>query len=235
MAGSEWSGSSPAVCESANHGRIGTGGRHPQARVGRHGAHGPSASGLAGMEWSVLIGHGFSRQESQGLAFLPMEGTAGMVRRVAYRPGAIWQAALRWARIPRFPMAWQARHLTQMQGGYRTAGSAASGLASNGLAWQEWHSTAGPVIAGFAGIARPFPARQAAQCSSRPGNTWHGRQRSAVQGHLVTAGTPRHGTIGTEGRQGVASLEGKQRQARPRWSANAWKERQALCRCHSAA
>jgi hypothetical protein len=151
--------------------------KQPQARVGRHGAHGPSDSGLAGMEWSVLFGHGFSRQESQGLAFLSMEGTAGMVRRVAYRPGAIWQAALRWARIPRFPMARQARHLTQMQGGDVTAGSAASGLASNG-----WH--------GRNGTQRLDPSLQATKRSASLGLLWLGRQRSAAQEPAA------HGTAG---------------------------------------
>lgn len=119
------------------------------------------------------------------------------------------QAALRWARIPRLPMTRQARHPTLVPGGNGTAGSATSGMV--GQSRQDWQGSLGLLWLG----------RQCSEARGSPRPGRHDTEPSAPTAGMASLVEPTHG------RQGVASLEGKQRQARPRWPANAWKERQA--------
>jgi hypothetical protein len=203
-------------------------------------------------QWPVLIGHWLARYgRSRKVWFFfqwRRHGRNGQ-ERMAYRPGS---------RSGRQRSDGQGFHGSQWQGRRGSTRSTSLGLFANGTAGKASHADAGRLShgrqrklvwigleSGKAGMALNgwprhcrrrssaslalFLARQAAQCSSRSGNAWHGSATKRSTGSTLSRQAP-HDTerLGTEGRQGLASLEGKQRQARPRWSANAWKERQAL-------
>ena len=276
MAGSAWSGSSPAVCESAIHGRIGTGGKATtgtgrqaweattvkgwpgSAAHGRHGAHGPTASGLAGMACSVLIGHGFSRQTWHGLpSIVPdWQNGHGRSRKVwlffQWKARQDWSGEdglsglapagiARWARITRFPMARQERKREATRG-FFWLGRQCKGCMV-GPTRQEWHSTAGPVIAGNATqcIAGPLVARQAVQRSERQPTARqapHDTERSARASRQARSGLYWKASNGRSGmiRQRLLRADGKERQARCGRSGRARRATHGRrCNCQTAA
>lgn len=185
-AGSAWSGSSPAVCDLAHHGRIGTGGKQPQARVGRHGRQrrsrdGPDRRSMAGM----------GRMAHQLLAWQAWSG-----------PSLLGMASLGRRRKGWLPF--DGRHGRQRSMGKDyTVPNGSAGKASHAGARRQWHGRqrnewhGWPITAGLAGIAGSLVARQAVQRSARQ----------------PTARQARHGTLGTDGRHGVSS-RADSRQAR---------------------
>ena len=164
---------------------------------------------------------GMGRMALQPLAWQAWRGPSLLGMDYRGRRRKVWfsfqwkarQAALRWARIPRFPMARQARQLEAVRGFFWLGRRRMVHPVAPGMARQASQRIAGPLVDWQAvqRSARQNTARQAP----------HDTERSAPKAGMASLAEPTHG------RQGVASLEGKQRQARPRWSANAWKERQS--------
>jgi hypothetical protein len=170
-AGSAWSGSHPAVCESANH--------------GRHGGHGPSATGTAGSVWTgrnvaarcdlagmVRRGYGQSGLFMAGMA--PRQGSVlcgehGRLRLRELSAIDVWQHAAVSARMGKDPTdpAWHGR-----QGMSRRPQSAhgrcrmVSDRRRPDTARQEWHRN------GWSAIRRLR--------SALLGLVWLGRQRTAT-------------------------------------------------------
>jgi hypothetical protein len=213
-AGSAWSGSHPAVCESANH--------------GRHGGHGPSATGtagsvwtgrnvaarcdLAGMAWPVLFGIGWHGRRGSARIGQPSHGPHGRhgFESFGYRRVATHGRQCSVGKDQRIRMARQARHVTASPVGHGRAGVAWFQPAAPGTARQEWHSTAGPAIAGYA--------------AHWLGLVWLGRQLTATLPTVrrFTAGSARMEVHGSARQAPHATA------ARHITAGNAWPEFQGL-------
>jgi hypothetical protein len=244
-AGSAWSGSHPAVCESANH--------------GRHGGHGPSATGTAGSVWTGrnvaarcdlagMVRRGRTVRAVHGRHGSTRVGTLRRARQVRQRidgPRVLRQATLRWARIPRFGIPRQATHGTAWPFGARqtrpdTASTATVVSDSHGRHGLATHPMNKARQATQRSAGTPA-ARQAWLPKARPDQPWTGRQRSVRVVWLDPSRQVRQRVV-RQSRSGLASqvkagmvLLVQARQARPRWSRKGFKSRQALCHCQSAA
>jgi hypothetical protein len=138
--------------------------------LGRH--------GVARPYWAWLFSAGVARS---GFSFNGRHGRNGSESRVSARCDLAGSAQMgKDSTVPN-GMAGKASHADAGRLSHGRQRSFWIGLER--MARQEWHSTAGPVIAGdeTQRIVGPLVARQAAQCSSRSGNAWQAVQRSARQ------------------------------------------------------